>query len=99
MSWKWWDNTEYTITLLPGIADPYGNTIDEPYTFSFTTGAYPPQFRLEPDSWLSILDIRHSPDLLAFVRNADRMDYQLYKLPESELVDSPTQIPVQRMGG
>jgi uncharacterized protein YfaS (alpha-2-macroglobulin family) len=85
------DNTEYTVTLLPGIADPYGNTIDEPYTFSFTTGAYPPQFLLEPESWLSILDIRHSPDLLAFVRNVDHMDYQLYKLPESELLNLPNQ--------
>ncbi len=79
------DNTEYTVTLLPGLSDPYGNTIDEEFSFSFTTGEYPPQFILSPEEWLSILDIRQTTDLLAFVRNVDQMDYKLYRLPVKAL--------------
>ncbi|MBN1430823.1 MAG: Ig-like domain-containing protein [Anaerolineae bacterium] len=81
------DNTEYTVTLLPGVSDPYGNTLDETVTFTFTTGEYPPQFSLSPKKWLSIFDYRQTTDLLAFVRNIDKMNYRLYRIPETTLPD------------
>lgn len=38
--------TTYTITLLPGIADLYGETLAEPYTFQITTAHLDPNFDL-----------------------------------------------------
>ncbi|MCA1899454.1 MAG: Ig-like domain-containing protein, partial [Chloroflexi bacterium] len=36
----------YVVRLLPGMADPYGNVIKDPYSYAFYNGDYPPYARI-----------------------------------------------------
>ena len=40
-------STEYTITILPGMEDRYGNTITEGMVVNYTTAPYPPELTLQ----------------------------------------------------
>lgn len=74
-------STEYTVTLLPGAADPYGRAITGTHSFHFTTGPFPPLVQLNIDNRFNVYDVREAPELLALVRNVDRIHVQLAQLP------------------
>lgn len=75
-------STEYTITLDAGMADIYGNTIDESYTFSYTTDAYQPQLSLNVPGPVGLYNARREPtQLFISYRNVDRIEYSLYDVP------------------
>ncbi len=77
-------STLYTVTLEPGAADPYGNTITRPYTFSFTTGPLPPLAQLNVRGIVGLYDASQTTELFVRHRNIDQIDFQLSRLTFDE---------------
>ncbi|MEQ8672256.1 MAG: Ig-like domain-containing protein [Aggregatilineales bacterium] len=75
-------STLYTITVEPGMADIYGNTIDTPFSFTFTTSAYDPNVSLRVPGSVGFYNASR-PDTSLFVthRNVSRLNLQLYAVP------------------
>ncbi len=84
--WSWNVNaalepsTTYTVTLLPGAADPYGNTINAPYTFSFTTGPLDPVVQPNVQGLFGVYDASRTTELFVLHRNISRMTLTLAEL-------------------
>jgi len=74
-------STEYTITILPGIADPYGNTIDTEKVVRFTTVDYDPEINLNVPGFVGLYSA-YNPNtrLFATHRNVSRLSMKLYEL-------------------
>src|SRR5690606_12842194 len=70
-------STTYTVTLLPGVADPYGNTIDEPYTWTFTTAQLDPLVQFNPQGMFGLYDASRTTELFVVHRSRSRIDLQL----------------------
>ncbi len=77
-------STTYTVTLLAGASDPYGNTIDQPYTFSFTTAPYDPTVRLGVLGTFGIYNANEPVELFAMYRNVSRVDFTIARLDFEE---------------
>lgn len=75
-------STAYTITVEPGMADIYGNVIETPFTFSFTTSAYDPNVSLRVPGPVGFYNASR-PETSLFVthRNVSRLNLQLYSIP------------------
>jgi alpha-2-macroglobulin len=75
-------STEYTITLEPGLADRYGNTIDTAFTFGFTTAPYPPDVSLQVPGPVGLYNAyREETQLFLVHRNVSELDLSLYNVP------------------
>ena len=74
-------STDYTITILPGMQDRYGNTISEGLTVTYTTAPYPPELSIQAPGWVGMYS-SHNPSTRVFVthRNVTRLDLSLYRL-------------------
>ncbi len=73
-------NTTYTI-IVPGfVADPYGNTLGEPYTFRFTTQGRVPIASLGLPPRLSQFSTNFSTNVDVIHVNVSRLDLALYDL-------------------
>ncbi|GAB4407588.1 MAG: hypothetical protein Kow00106_00470 [Anaerolineae bacterium] len=74
-------STAYTITILPGMQDKYGNVIEEGLTVSYTTAAYPSQLSIQAP-WRVGMYSSYNPATRVFVthRNVSRLDLRLYRL-------------------
>ncbi len=81
--------TEYTITIEPGMEDIYGNTIDNPFSFSFTTTDFEPEFQLRTTS----SDVgfynsaRAATELFVTHRNVSAVDLQLYNVDIGRFIE------------
>ncbi len=84
ISWFKEPNTEYTVTIGGEVGDEYGNTLDEDYVLAFTTGDYPPFVRLEAERFTHFTAYSDTRMSLLY-RNVDKLNVDLYRLPESEL--------------
>lgn len=79
-------STDYEVTVAPGIADPYGNTIDEEIVVRYSTRA------LDPVAWLNVPgDVGFyngyaSTELFAFYRNVSSLDLTLYTMPVDDFL-------------
>ena len=74
-------NTRYTITVKKDLRDAYGNTLGKDYTFSFTTGNYPPQATLLRPNKVSFYSAYAKPPKLPLrYRNVKTVHMKLYKL-------------------
>src|SRR5574341_1667895 len=73
-------STTYTVTLAPGASDPYGNTIDEPYTFTFHTARLDPMVQLNTRGMFGIYDASRPTELFAIYRNVDHINVSLARL-------------------
>ncbi|GAB4479570.1 MAG: Ig-like domain-containing protein [Anaerolineae bacterium] len=96
--------TTYTVTLLPGAADRYGNRITEPYTFSFTTGDLDPLVFLNTPGPYGLYSAARPTELFIQHRNVDRVSFSLSSLTPQEfasLIDtwsfSDYQQPAERV--
>lgn len=85
LSWFKHPNTTYTVTVGGAIADPYGNTIGEDYSFSFTTGDYTPYTRINLDRFTHYSAYTETRVSVNY-RNVDRVDAELYRVPISEFL-------------
>ncbi|HLA43192.1 MAG TPA: Ig-like domain-containing protein, partial [Aggregatilineales bacterium] len=74
-------STEYSVTIAPGIADPYGNTIDEALVVTYTTGAYDPEINLNIPGFVGLYSA-YNPNTRVFAthRNVSRLNLELYEL-------------------
>jgi hypothetical protein len=86
ISWNKTPRTEYCVTVEPGIADIYGNTLDEGATACFTTGDLPPFVGPATSLDAVTLDAAHPAQLYYLVRNREDVVFNLYTLPEEAFV-------------
>jgi uncharacterized protein YfaS (alpha-2-macroglobulin family) len=82
--------TEYTITIEPGMADIYGNTIQEPLTFSFTTSDFEAEFGLRvPSGQVGFYNAyRDTTELFVTHRNVSAVDLELYNVPVGRFIET-----------
>lgn len=80
-------STAYTITLMPGMRDIYGNVITEQTQVRYTTAAYDPELYLETSGDLGFYNAGNTATRLFLThRNVDAVHLDLYRLtPESLL--------------
>ncbi len=88
--WRSWSNSvevafqpyasaEYTVTVNAGLADIYGNTIDEPYSFSYTTMPFDAEMNLRVPDGIGFYNAERDPtSLFVTYRNIDEFDVSLY---------------------
>jgi uncharacterized protein YfaS (alpha-2-macroglobulin family) len=86
-SWNWTytvyglrPSTKYTVTILPGTEDLYGNRITEEYSFTFTTAAYRPSASLNMPYKVAMYRVGGDQKFYATLINVDRVEYELYEL-------------------
>ncbi len=74
-------STDYTITILPGIKDHYGNVIQEGMVVSYRTAPYPPELDIQATGRIGMYSA-YKPSTRVFVthRNVSRMELGLWKL-------------------
>ncbi|WP_374688727.1 Ig-like domain-containing protein, partial [Promineifilum sp.] len=84
---------EYTVTIPATAADPYGNTLGEDYTFTFT-GATPPalaSFNLPRD--VAQLSTSFPSDVQILYRDVTELEVSLYRTTlDTELLFNPYQL-------
>lgn len=76
-------STQYTVSIAPGMEDVYGNTIDEPFTFTFFTGRLSPFLELVvPSGYLGFYDADRQPtEMFLTHRNVSQVNLSLYRIP------------------
>ena len=91
--WSEWQNSftfgfdtepsaAYTITILPGMQDIYGNTIDEGMVVTYTTRPYAPELSLQAPGRVGLYSAYTDVTrLFATHRNIERIDLSLWLLP------------------
>jgi len=71
-------STQYTITLEPGAADPYGTEIEQPYTFTFTTAPAPADFFLNNFAGrVGLFRASQDIELAVTYSNVSTLDFEL----------------------
>ncbi|MEM7799038.1 MAG: Ig-like domain-containing protein [Chloroflexota bacterium] len=75
-------STDYTVTILPGMADPYGTAIDESQTISFRTAARTPFADLQMNFPFALY--RQNGTTAAWVKhiNVDELTYDIYQFDD-----------------
>jgi hypothetical protein len=69
------------------MADVYGNTIDTPFTFSYTTGLYSPDVRMQVPGPVGFYNaLREKTELFVTHLNVSRMDLSLYSVPLADFI-------------
>ncbi len=89
--WDWSQNyygfrpsTTYTVQILPGMKDVYGNEITEGQTLTFTTGKLPPSASLNLPYSVALYRSGGSDSLWVTHQNITELDVDLYQLSLSE---------------
>jgi uncharacterized protein YfaS (alpha-2-macroglobulin family) len=73
-------STDYTVTLGPDMADPYGNKIGQTTTIAFTTRPYDPLFQLNTRGEVSTYSAYLPTTLYATYRNFYDLNFSLYRM-------------------
>ena len=80
-------DSEYAVTVAPGMQDLYRNAIAEPRLIRFATAPRPPEVALSAYAPVAFTNARRAPHELAFYhRGVDHVDLALYKLPLREFI-------------
>ncbi|MCB9452673.1 MAG: Ig-like domain-containing protein [Anaerolineaceae bacterium] len=75
-------STTYTITIAPGMADRYGNTIDTPLTVRYTNAPYDPDFNLRVPGDVGLYNAYNDTTQLFIThRNLNQLNLELYSVP------------------
>ncbi len=77
--------TTYTVTVGADVADLYGNTLGEPYSFSFTTGDQSAFVRLGIDRFTHFSAYTETR-VSTLYRNISSLDARLYSVPVDEML-------------
>ena len=90
-------NAEYRITLPADVADPYGNTLGEPYVWRFTTPGYPPVAAFNLSGRINQLSTSFPTAVEVIHRNVSQLEVTLYDvgLPLG-LINEPYQVEEYR---
>ncbi len=74
--------TTYTVTLAPGASDPYGNTVDTAFSFSFTTAPRSPALDFRVPGTVGFYNAYAEQTRLFMTHiNVSRLDLSLYTVP------------------
>ena len=73
-------STNYTVRILPGMADLYGNTIDRETVVRFTTARAQPQANLQMPYMPGIFRVGGPQEFYATYTNVDEVNLSLYRL-------------------
>lgn len=84
--------TEYEFRIEPGIADPYGNRIEEPLTVRFRTRDADPSVTLALPYNGATLNAYLPARLVASTINVSQLDLELYELPSDGVAFQPQYI-------
>ncbi|PJF26710.1 MAG: hypothetical protein CUN53_06810 [Phototrophicales bacterium] len=80
-------STDYTITLLPGMEDIYGNAITEERVIRYRTGRYDPELRLQAPYGVGFFNGRNeTTEVFVTHRNISEINLALYEAPISDFV-------------
>ena len=74
--------THYDVTISPGIADPYGNLIEQGVSLSYQTGDAPPSVQIALPYGAATFDARQPVRLVAATMNVSQIEFALYKLDD-----------------
>ncbi|MFQ5420495.1 MAG: Ig-like domain-containing protein, partial [Anaerolineae bacterium] len=77
-------STTYTVQILPGMADPYGNTINEGQTVTFTTGPYTPSAGFNMPWGPALYRPGGSTAVWTHYRNTGQLTVELYRIDLSQ---------------
>ncbi|NBD35649.1 MAG: hypothetical protein GVY30_06585, partial [Chloroflexi bacterium] len=86
LSWNKKPQTEYCIGVEAGIADIYGNTIDEGEVACFTTGDLPPFIGAATSMDAVTLDAAEPAEIYFLVRNLTGASFSLSELSEANFI-------------
>lgn len=88
--WRSWSNSievafqpyasaTYDVTVAPGLEDEYGNTIDEEFTFSYSTEGFRPEVNLRVPGGVGFYNADRDPtSVFVTYRNVDEFGVSLY---------------------
>ena len=81
-------STEYTITILPGMEDRYGNEIEEGMVVNYTAAPYPPELTIQATGRVGVYDAGN-PSTRVFVthRNVSRIELGLWQVSLRRLAE------------
>jgi len=80
--------TTYTVQVLPGMSDIYGNVINENYTFSYTTGNFSSDLIARTVDDVGLYNAyNETTQLFIQYRNVTNMDLALYNIPNDVLMN------------
>ena len=82
--WPKEPQTAYTVTVDGAAGDAYGNTLGKEFSFSFTTGDYPPAVQTDLENFTHFTAFTTTV-VAAYYRNVATVDAALYRLPPAEL--------------
>ncbi len=91
--------TTYTITLLPGIADIYGHTLQHAFTFKLTTAHLRPSGGLLLPSQPMVLQAQKDPPLWVRYVNISEARFALYAVADQDFIRAITQYEDCRPNG
>ncbi|MGJ3237620.1 MAG: Ig-like domain-containing protein [Anaerolineae bacterium] len=95
--WREWDNslevsftpyasTDYSVTIEAGLQDIYGNSIEQPYSFSYSTRPFNPSVQLRVPGPVGFYNADRDPTALFVTHvNVDSFDVTLYDLALADL--------------
>ncbi|MGD9099100.1 MAG: Ig-like domain-containing protein, partial [Anaerolineae bacterium] len=79
-------STRYTVTVAPGISDPYGNTIDEETVVNYTTRDLNPMAHFNVPGKIGFYNGYGNTELFAMYRNVSYLDLALYTMPMDDFM-------------
>lgn len=77
-------STEYTVTLGPDMADPYGNKIGATTVIRFTTAPYDPILQLNTRGDIGVYSAYQPTALYVTYRNYYSLNFRLYQLDQKD---------------
>ena len=80
-------STDYTVRLLPGMRDPYGNEITEEQVVTFSTPADPPYASFGFPYGLVLLREGGPTELYVTHRNVNTIEVAAYQIPKTTMSD------------
>ena len=81
-------DTTYTITLLPGIADIYGNKLAAPYTFTITTAPLQPYGDVMLPSETTLINAHRDTPIWIQYDNLDTFTLTLYAVDDDKVLQT-----------
>ncbi|MFQ5343499.1 MAG: Ig-like domain-containing protein, partial [Anaerolineae bacterium] len=85
-------STDYEVRIEPGIADPYGNKIEEGRTVRFRTAPLEPDYRLHVPDIVGTYNAYDPARLYVAYVNVNRINLQLYRLSSEYFLQSPYRV-------
>ena len=74
--------TDYAVNITPGIADPYGNVIEQGLSLTYRTGDAPPSVQIALPYGAATFDARQPVRVVASTLNVSQIEFAIFKLAD-----------------